>query len=516
MRFLLEAILEFSKPLESLKTDFPAIVAKEINAELFRKGVPEKQDGSRLIHWTIEGTKLLLTIEGTNYLRPHDALLRLRNYFAEKLGKDYKIGVRSMIVKDYEISFKPEKAPKEKVSVKVPWVRDIEERNGELTVKLQNLDSTAIEDRYVERIMKRIEEKISAQYVKGKAATTTEVKKSRPRINKYKFKQDITEELLKRGWVKKFSASGVWHFMPPMTALIRAIEQLIVERIALPMGFQEILLPRLISLDTERKKGQTAIANEMFWVCPPASRDPGFFDEFVDYVEITQTVPRDLLLKKLEPPIGAISYAQCEGFYQLFEKEILDLDALPMKFYDRFGPTWRYEAGGIKGIERLNEFYRIEFVFIGSPDQVVKIRNEVKDRALEIIDKVFNMDWRLDKVIPVYLEHAGKVEDEEEDLVKTYDLTIMLPFETLDRKEKELEIASFHVHKDFYAERFNFKDKSERAVWTGCSGLGPTRFAYIFLLRWGFDFEKWPEEIRKIIKKLYGKFPQAPKMVSWP
>ncbi|MFH7882559.1 MAG: aminoacyl--tRNA ligase-related protein, partial [Candidatus Aenigmatarchaeota archaeon] len=336
------------------------------------------------------------------------------------------------------------------------------------------------------------------------------------KIKKYKFKEDITEELVKRGWVKKFTTAGVWHFLPPMTALIRAIEYLIVERIAKPMEFQEIFLPRLISLETHMKKGQLAIPNDLFWVCPPISKNLEEFEDFIDYVEVTQTIPKELLMKKLDLPIGAISYAQCEGFYQIFEKEIVDLDKLPLKFFDRFGPTWRYEAGGLKGLERLNEFYRMEFVYIGSPEQVVDIRDEVKDRTLEIIDKIFDLEWRIDKVIPVYLEHAGKVEEEKEELVKTYDLTILLPFKTLSKAERELEIASFHVHKDFYAERFNFKDKAGRIVWTGCCGLGPTRFAYVFLLRWGFNFNEWPEEIKKAVKILYGKFPESFKLVSWP
>jgi len=194
----------------------------------------------------------------------------------------------------------------------------------------------------------------------------------------------------------------------------------------------------------------------------------------------------------------------------------VNLDELPYKFFDRYGPTFRYEAGGLKGLERLSEFYRIEFTFIGSPEEVIGIRDEIKDRTVEIIDEIFDLEWRLDKVIPVYLEHAGKLEEEKEKFIKTYDLTVHLPFKTLTREERELEIASFHVHKDFYAERFNFKDKTNRPIWTGCAGIGPTRFAYVFLVRHGFDFDDWPKEIKQIIKKLYKKFPEVPRMVTWP
>ena len=511
MDFALEATLEFSKPLDFLTQTFPSLVAT-MNSELLRKGVPKEQEGSRIVNWKIIGTKIFLRIEGTTYLRPHDALLRIKNFLAEKFGKEHGIGLRDVLVKEYEIRFKPKRAPKQMVEVKVPWVKEIVQYGKELLIKLQNLDSTCLEDRYVERILKRIDEKILAQYVKGKEETKELIKKSKGRIKNYKIKKDVTEELLKLGWIKNFELAGVWHFLPPMASLIRAIESLIVERIAKPMGFEEIFLPKMVSLETERKKGQLAIPNDMFWICPPVSKDAKEFEEFVDYVEVTQKIPKELLSKKLDFPIGALSYAQCEPFYQIFEKEIVDSETLPLKFFDRFGPTWRYEAGGLKGIERLNEFYRIEFVFLGLPEQVVSIRDEIKDRTLEIVDKIFDVEWKLEKVTPVYLEHAGKVEEEKDELVKTYDLSVLLPFQTPSRPEKELEIASFHVHTNFYTERFKIKEKSGEELWTGCAGLGPTRFAYVFLLRHGFEFEKWPDEIKKRIKKL----PKGLKLVSWP
>lgn len=518
MEFHLDGHLDFSKDLTFLKSTLPGIIAKEINPVLFRKGVPPEKEGSRLRRWEVRGNRLTVTIEGTTYLRPHDALLRLRTYLGERLGKEYQVGVREIFVKDYEIAYKPEKMPKAEVEVKVPWVREIREKDDELRIKLQDMDSTAIENRYVERILKRIDEKISTQYVKGKKIERV-VKRGKRRLGRYNLKRDLTEEALKRGWVKEFPLRGVWMFMPPMVALIKAIEELVIQKIAKPMRFKEMLFPRLIPLEVQYRKGQLAgIPNEMYWVCPPISRDPKVFEEISDYIEVTGgEVPENLLVKKLGPPIATLAYAQCEPWYEIFRGEILDLDELPWKFVDRFGPTWRYEAGGLKGLERYTEFFRIEFTWIGSVEDVIKIRDEVLSRALDLADKTIDLEWRVDAVAPVYLEHAGPRKEEKEEIVKTYDLTIMLPFGAINRpEEKELEISNFSVHTDFYAKRFGWKEKSGRTIWSGCSGIGPFRWTYVFLARWGFNFDEWPEEIKEIIKKLYGKMPEVPKLVSWP
>jgi seryl-tRNA synthetase len=162
----------------------------------------------------------------------------------------------------------------------------------------------------------------------------------------------------------------------------------------------------------------------------------------------------------------------------------------------------------LKGLERLSEFKRIEFVWIGSPEDAISIRDEVRDKSIEIMDDVFDVEWRVDATTAVYLEHAGEaVAGEDRDYARTYDLSVSLPFETASRPERELEIASFHVHEDHYAKNFYWKEKKDRALWSGCAGISPTRWAYVFLLRHGVDYDVWPGEIKKYIGKTLPKLP---------
>jgi seryl-tRNA synthetase len=153
------------------------------------------------------------------------------------------------------------------------------------------MDESELKRNYPDRLLRRLEEKITAQYVHGKAEYTRTVERSNKGLGKYKLREDPTEAAVKLGWVKEFPGAGIWQILPPYAALIRAIENIIIDDIAKPLGFQEVMLPRLIPLEVEMKKGHFGIANEIIWACPPISRDPKEFEEILDYVEITGYAP---------------------------------------------------------------------------------------------------------------------------------------------------------------------------------------------------------------------------------
>jgi seryl-tRNA synthetase len=472
---------------------------------LLQKGAPEGK-GARVTSHSVEGDTVSLELVSGRYVRPHDAILRINKYLSVELGKSLQIGIRDIKVKRYEVWYELKQKPLEEI--RLPFTERIEIRGNVAHIILKDIDQEALENKYVDRLLKRLEEKISQQHIAGKAEYVEEVKKSGARLQKYKMPEDPTQELVKRGWVHH-SGTGVWTILPPYTALMRAIEEVVIERVAKPLGFQEAFFPKIITLDIQKKKGQLGgIPNEIWWVCPPKSRDPAQWEEYSDYVKITGKNAPEMLFKNLGKPIFSLAYAQCEPFYDIWEGKVIDRDKLPIKFLDRYGPTWRYEAGGLKGLERLTEFKRMEFTWLSSPEEVIEIRDRVMDKSLEVIDKIFDLEWRLDATTAIYLEHAGeKVEKEEREYVRTYDLTVLLPFETVSRPEKELEIASFHVHEDFYARNFHWKEKKDRPLWSGCAGVSPTRWAYVFILRHGLNFEDWPMEIRKYIGD---KLPELP------
>lgn len=464
---------------------------------LLQKGVPKGEKGCEILEYTLDYQAIILKLQSGRYVRPHDAILRIKKHFA-KLFKAKKVGIRDIIVEKYEIEYEIERMPKE--DIRLPFVSKLTFSDNKAIITLRDLNLQALEKNYVNRILKLLKEKINAQYAYGKAAFSKLVKESESRTHKYAYKTDPTEDLIKNLWVKHFGR-GIWTIFPSYAALMHAIEELVIDKISKKLGFLEVYYPKIIPLEVMMKKGQLAgIPNEIYWVCPPKTRDPKAWEDYTDLVKVTQNTVPEKLFGKLDYPEFGLAYAQCEPFYDIFAGRILDIEKLPLKFYDRYGPTYRHESGGLKGLERLTEFKRIEYTWIGSVDDVIKIRDSVRDAAIEIIDKVFDVTWKLEATTAVYLEHAGEREDvETKDYVRTYDLSVILPFETASREEKELEIASFHVHEDFYAKRFRWKERKRRTLWSGCAGVSPSRWAYVFIVRYGLNYDEWPKEIKKYI-----------------
>ncbi len=495
MRFLMKASLELSGNLKDKKA------AEEIlkeSRELLQRGVPKGEKGGEIKSYEVGSDRIIMTLESGRHVRPHDGILRIKKMLSERLGKGQGVGVRSVDVIRYEVWYPLEKPLPKRLML--PFVRTVEKENKTAHLVFKDLDESALEKKYVDRILRRLEEKVEEEEVGGKGEFSKTVLKSKERLGRYALGEDPTHELVSRNWVRHLGR-GVWTILPPYGALWRAIEGLVMDRVAKPLGFVEIMLPKIVPLEVQKKKGQIfGIPNEMWYVCPPATRDPEEWEYYRDLVKITGGTNPAELNNNLSPPEFALAYAQCEPFYDIWSGRVVDRDKLPLKFVDSYGPTWRYESGGLKGLERLSEFKRMEFVWIGAPEDVVSIRDEVRDRSVTIMDEVFDVEFSVDATTAVYLEHAGeKGAEEERDYVRTFDLSVSLPFETPSRPERDLEIASFHVHEDHYARNFHWKEKKGRTLWSGCAGISPTRWAYIFILRHGFDYNSWPKAIKSYI-----------------
>ena len=67
--------------------------------------------------------------------------------------------------------------------------------------------------------------------------------------------------------------------------------------------------------------------------------------------------------------------------------ETLPNEEIPVKVFDKSGTSHRYESGGIHGIERVDEFHRIEIVWIGTKEKVLKCAEEL--HALNNIHTLF-------------------------------------------------------------------------------------------------------------------------------
>lgn len=513
LRFELEGYVELTAEVEEVWEEVAEAV-KEAN-ESFRKGA---RDGAAVIaEYRGEGKRLRLKILSGRGVRAHDALLRFKNILAGIVGPRRKVGVRDVVAEVLKVWVSGGHVGREEAERLLKGVAEVGVEGESLVLTFRNLTDHDIRDRVVDRAIRlvRVEERAEAKAVEGRLAPFGTVLKKGPE-KPFRFGGEVASEAERLGWAKRYPGRGQWIFTPPMTALLRALADLIIEKVAKPLGFEEWMFPRLMPMEVFKKLSTYVehLPEGLFYVCAPP-REPAAFEDFKREYALRREIRTDLLKNILEPPGYVLEAVQCPPFYQFFSGEIVRLEDLPVKAFDLLGGwTWRNEAGGVEGLVRTNEFWRMEMVFLASPEEVVEIRNKVTDLTVELVDKVLDMEWRVVAGAPFFLspEEASKRLIDVSDMgkVPTLDVEVYLPYRGGREEAEWLEITAASVHRDFYVKNFRIKEAKGRDIWTGCVGHGLTRWAAGFLARHGFDFDYWPEEVKRRI----GRLPSPVKTVT--
>ncbi|MDI3502387.1 MAG: seryl-tRNA synthetase [Archaeoglobi archaeon] len=462
---------------------------KEPVKERISRGVPEGRGVSEL-EMRAENRRIELRIVSDRYLRAHDALLRIRKILAEELGKR-RIGLRGIEIREYEI----ETNEPLDVKVRVPFVKEMRSSaNG--TLIILNVSEADVEKRIPDRILNLIEEKKRAKEYGSKAEHWELVFESRKK--EFKYFGDPTEEMIKRNWIKHGSCRGQWIYGPQITKLFRTFEKIVVRELLEPLGYHEMIFPKLVSWEVWKRSGHAkAIYPEIYYVCTPKTRDPEFWEDVMDYFKVTHEVPVELIKEKIDPPIGGMTYAQCPPFWVFLQGRTLPDDILPIKIFDRSGTSHRYESGGIHGIERVDEFHRIEIVWMGTPEQVVEEAEKLREGYRRIFEEYLDLQWREARVTPWFMAQEGLTDIHENAKVGTVDFEGYLPY-----KNEWLEFQNVSVYGDKYPRGFSVKLQSRKELWSGCSGIGLERWAAVFLAQKGFNTDDWPEKLVKEIGEL--------------
>ena len=495
MKFHLEASLRLSGDAAKAEAALSEFFAGA--APLLQKGAPEGQ-GAHLTAWKLDGNKIDLVIDSDRFVRAHDALLRLRRPLSELLGKQFRIGVRGLDVSRFDIEVESDRA----ITHKIPYVREIKYENGRLFLSLDvgpdgSLGQSEIENRIPDRIISLLEEKL--QTYGGKTEHWELLWESAAR--EPKFNRDPTEEMQKVGWIKHGSSRGQWIYGPQATAVFRAFEKIVLEEILKPLAYREMIFPKLDTWDVWKKSGHAqGVYPEIYFVCPPKTRDPAFWEEVMDYYKVTHEVPLELVKEKIDLPIGGMCYAQCPTFWGFLQGMTLPNGELPMRVFDRSGTSHRYESGGIHGIERVDEFHRIEIVWLGTKEHTLEEAEKLKGCYKHIFEDILELTWRTAWVTPWFMAQEGKTGLSEMTGAGTVDYEAILPY-----NGNWIEFQNLSVNGEKYPKGFTVKAQSGEALWSGCSGVGLERWASAFLSQKGLDPSNWPEEFRR----RFGEMPKG-------
>ncbi len=517
MKFTLKADITFSKDAEEAHNDIEKFL-NDANTDLFLKGVPpeQKEDASRVDDWSLEGDTLHLKLVSGRRGRAHDALLRIKKPLTQLVGPKYRLGVRKISVDFYEIRIPAAKM----VDVgEMPYVEDSSFKDGAMIIKFQRLEESDIRRHVVDRVVKQVQNQagISEEDSTSESETdilTRQVTKIEPgtivfqgKKQKIFFDGDPTDELARLGWVKKFPGKGQWFYGPPLIALQRAVEEIFLEKLVYKLGFEECMWPKLIPIPVMNKMRYLEGLPEGMYYCSAPRRDPELFEKFKNELTITKEVPINRLKDGLKDPSYVLAPAQCEPFYEFFSHEVVDEKDLPISLFDRSGWTYRWEAGGAKGLDRVHEFQRVELVWLGTPEQVEKIRDATLEISQELADQM-ELEWYTEVGDdPFYLE-GRKSEDRGIEFpdVPKYEMRLVVP-----GADKGVAAVSANVHGTHFTEGFSIKEAHQKTLWTGCTGIGITRWLFGFLAQKGFDKENWPVDVKKKVDEV-----KVPQMVTWP
>jgi len=493
MKFELHAILTFSTDLTPLKDELTAFLIK-INSTLLAK---DPSRTAMIESLTIKDKTLHLTIVSETGLRPHNALLQVKNALSAQFGKSHHLGVRAITIPQYTITFELERAPLKPVTIPFASVKI---KDTVVTLTLADATEEFLQRNYIDRMITVVKDKVENQFYEGKAEFWKLIWAS-PEKHPV-WAKDPTEEMEKRGWLKQGPTKGKWFYRPQAAAVLKTMEHIAIEEVLKPLGFQEVIESHIVPFDIWLKTGHLeGMPGEIYYVAEPASRDVESWQEFIDYTKITKEVRTDLLMKNLSPPMAGLCYAQCPMIYWAFKGKTIAESSLPVLVYDKTAISGRYESGGRHGIERVDEFHRIEPVYIGTRDQLLDLREKLLDRYRHVFNNIFDLEWRMAWVTPWYMQQAGKAGDCGTQETGTMDFEAYMPYRGTRKDSEWLEFQNLSILGDKYVSAFTIKaQKSE--LWSGCSGIGLERWTTAFLAQKGLDPDHWPQGFRCYLGKL--------------
>ena len=490
MKFDLKTEFVFSKKITDISKDLENFLST-----FEKKSIKDKSVKIRNIK--IKDDLLSFNIESTAAFRPHNALLQLKNNIGKEFGKKHHIGVREIKIDSYIIDFDLEKKPLK--DIKIPFA-DVTFKDKKATITLKKIDEEFLRRNYIDRMISRVSEKVENQYYEGKGEFWKAIWESGEKNPVWS--KDPTEEMVKKKWLEQGPTKGKWFYRPQAAAILKTMEKIAIEEVIKPLGFQEIIESNLVPFDVWLKTGHMeGMPGEFYYVVEPATRDTEKWERFVDFTKITKEIHMDELKKNLGNPVGGVCYAQCPLIYWSFKGKTISEKSLPVLVYDNTAISNRYESGGRHGIERVDEFHRIEPVYIGTREQLLKLRENMLDRYKHVFNDIFDLEWRMAWVTPWYMQQAGKAGTEDTQEKGTIDFEAYMPYRGDRKKSEWLEFQNLSILGDKYVNAFNIKaQKSE--LWSGCSGIGLERWATAFLAQKGINPDKWPEKFRKYLDKL--------------
>jgi len=265
------------------------------------------------------------------------------------------------------------------------------------------------------------------------------------------FNREIVSEFIK--------GSGQFVILPKGKELLEGLILLLNELLKSELGFQEVVLPKIAPVSTFKQARILNKWDKYLLSVKPFSKTGGVKEEYI-----------------MDP-------LQCTTFYKFFENKVIDTKNGALKWCDKSGPTYRNEDLGkvISGIKQ-KEFHRYEFMYIGTKEQVIQIREACLNK-LEQLCKELALEYRIVVGSGCYQLENGELDfPNSVDEIPIKDIEVYIP-----HRKIWLELAGSAALSTTITKNFNIKDINGNYLWSGCTGIGLDRFMYALISNHGVN-----------------------------
>jgi seryl-tRNA synthetase len=266
------------------------------------------------------------------------------------------------------------------------------------------------------------------------------------------IKNSITNECIKRGWLKEIY-TGHWIFYEPLSTLLVLFKEFFSDSIKEKLKIQEVLFPKIIPLNLYEKYGKKFYPTNLA-----------------------------LQIKKNPKEISTVLDPALTVAYSSLNDSIIPIKNLPILYNEiDISASFRNEKRSLKEFSRSVEYYKSDFIFLGTPEQVSNIHEITVNAFKDCLSKLELKIFLNSKILKIKSE--GKY------------LNII---DFLFRYEKQsLEIASAANRRTWVTSKYNIRNSENKPMWSGYLSIGLTRILYSFLSSNGFEDSNWPIFINK-------------------
>lgn len=191
-------------------------------------------------------------------------------------------------------------------------------------------------------------------------------------------------------------------------------------------------------------------------------------------------------------PRFVLQSAPCFKVYAYLENQNLQRQ----KVFCLRGESFRNESKSVYLMERLYSFSMREFVFVGTPEFVLKMRDTLLELSINWSRELGLQAFGAEATDPFFISEHTNNGFNIPKYVKQ-EVRSFIPY-----RNDSISIGSFDTHGDLFSKTFAFCLESGEQTWTGCFGLGLERAVWSFLQQYGLEEKHWPVFIRSELSKL--------------